>query len=133
MTLTASCHCGAIRIALPEHPTHGAECNCTYCARTGAVWSYYVPGELKFLSREGERMYSTSPQMHQHYFCGTCGMQTWGESPDWSSLYNDDGTPKGDDPNAIPTARKQAVNLKLVDDLDWSRIEVAKMDGRSGW
>jgi hypothetical protein len=78
-------------------------------------------------------MYSTSPDLHQHYFCGTCGMQTWGESPDWSSLYNDDGTPKGDDPNAIPTTRKQAVNLRLVNELDWSKIEVAQLDGRSGW
>ena len=133
MTLTASCHCGAVRIALPGHPTHGSECNCSYCARTGAVWAYYAPGEMTFLSRQGERMYSTNPDMHQHYFCGNCGMQTWGESPDWSSLYNDDGTPKGDDPNAIPTLRKQAVNLKLVDDLDWSRIEVARLDGRNIW
>ncbi len=43
MTLTLSCHCGATRIALPGHPAHGSQCNCTYCARTGAVWSYYAP------------------------------------------------------------------------------------------
>ena len=132
MTLTATCHCGATRIALPTHPEHGTRCNCTYCARTGAVWAYYNPGELTFLSRAGERMYSTSPDMHQHYFCGTCGMQTWGESPDWASAFNDDGTPKGE-ANAIPTARKQSINLRLVDDLDWSRVEIADLDGRNSW
>lgn len=133
MTLHATCHCGAVRIELPSHPTEAAECNCSYCARTGAVWAYYAPGELKFTARDGERMYSTNPGIHQHYFCGTCGMQTWGESPDWSSMYNDDGTPKEGDGTAIPTARKLGLNLRLVDDLDWSRISVAKLDGRNSW
>lgn len=133
MTLIASCHCGGTQIALPTHPTHGTQCNCSYCARTGAVWSYYAPGELTFISRKGESMYSTSPEMHQHYFCGTCGMQTWGESPDWSSLFNDDGTPKGDDPSAIPSARKLAINLRLVDDLNWAGVDIARVDGRNGW
>lgn len=133
MSLIARCHCGATRIELPAHPIEAGSCNCTYCSRTGAVWAYYRPGELRFLSREGERMYSTSPEMHQHYFCGTCGMQSWGESPDWGSMYNDDGTPKNGDATGIPTERKQAVNLKLVDDLDWSRVAVTEMDGRNGW
>jgi hypothetical protein len=134
MSLVASCHCGATQIELPRHPTEGTECNCTYCSRTGAVWSYYSPGELKFVAHDSERMYSTSPQVHQHYFCGTCGMQTWGSSPDWSTLYNDDGTPKdGGDGTAVPTVHKQAVNLRLVDGLDWSRIEIAKLDGRNSW
>jgi hypothetical protein len=133
MSLIASCHCGATRIELPDHPSEAGSCNCSYCSRAGAVWAYYRPGELRFLSREGERMYSTSPEMHQHYFCGTCGMQSWGESPDWGSMYNDDGTPKNGDASAIPTDRKQAVNLKLVDGLDWSRIAVAELDGRNNW
>ena len=133
MSLIASCHCGAVRIALPEHPSAGTECNCSYCSRTGAVWAYYEPGKLQFLSRDGERMYSTNPDIHQHHFCGTCGMQTWGESPDWGSMYNDDGTPKNGDPNSFPTARKLGLNLKLVDDLDWSRIKVSKVDGRNSW
>ena len=133
MSFIASCHCGATRIELPSLPAHAKECNCSYCARTGAVWSYYEAGELNFVSQQGEKTYSASDGMNQHHFCGNCGMQTWGESPDWSSLYNDDGTPKGDDPTAIPTARKQAVNLRLVDDLDWARIEVARLDGRNSW
>ena len=50
MSLLATCHCGATRIALPEHPVAAKSCNCTYCARTGAVWAYYRPGELEFES-----------------------------------------------------------------------------------
>lgn len=133
MTLVASCHCGATRIALPAHPTEAGKCNCTYCARTGAVWAYYAPGELTFLSREGERTYSSNPEMHQHYFCGNCGMQTWGDSPDWSSLYNDDGTPKNGDQAGIPTTRKHGLNLNLIDDLDWDKIAITHLDGRNSW
>ena len=133
MTLVATCHCGATRIELPGPPAEGTQCNCTYCARTGAIWAYYSPGELRFTSREHERLYSTDPELYQHHFCGKCGMQTWGESPDWSALYNDDGTPKFGDATAIPTTRKLGLNLKLVDDLDWSAITVRQVDGRNSW
>ncbi|ODT78310.1 MAG: aldehyde-activating protein [Pelagibacterium sp. SCN 64-44] len=132
MPLHATCHCGATRIALPAHPTAAKSCNCTYCARTGAIWAYYKPGELQFLSGDGDRIYAPGG-MNQHHFCGTCGMQTWGDSPDWASLYNADGSPKNGDPNAMPTERVYAVNLNLVDDLDWSQVVVEQMDGRNNW
>lgn len=132
MTLIAHCHCGATRIALPDAPTEAKSCNCTYCARAGAVWAYYKPGELNFLAQDGDAVYSASG-LNQHHFCGKCGMQTWGDSPDWASLYNLDGTPKGGDANAMPTERIYAVNLNLVDDLDWSKVTVTAVDGRHSW
>ncbi|MBN9346005.1 MAG: GFA family protein [Devosia sp.] len=132
MTLIAACHCGHTRIELPAQPTHAKSCNCTYCARTGAVWAYYKPGELTFLSREGEATYSPSGMNH-HHFCANCGMQTWGDSPDWASLYNNDGTPKNGEANAMPTERIHAVNLRLIDDLDWDAVTVEAVDGRASW
>ena len=134
MSLIASCHCGATRIELPGLPSHAKECNCSYCARTGAVWGYYGAGDLRFVSQAGEKTYSASDGMNQHHFCGNCGMQTWGDSPDWASVYNNDGTPKeGFTPGSMPTERTYAVNLRLVDDLDWSAIAVEKVDGRNSW
>ena len=134
MPLIASCHCGATRIELPHPPAHAKECNCSYCSRTGAVWGYYGPGELRFLSHQDEKTYSASDGMNQHHFCGQCGMQTWGDSPDWASVYNNDGTPKpGYTPGSMPTERTYAVNLRLIDELDWSAIAVEKVDGRASW
>lgn len=134
MSLTASCHCGATRIELPRLPDHAKECNCSYCARAGAVWGYYDEGEMRFVSQENEKTYSASDGMNQHHFCGTCGMQTWGDSPDWASVYNNDGTPKaGFTPGSMPTRRSYAVNLRLVDDIDWSALAVEKVDGRNSW
>jgi hypothetical protein len=134
MTIIASCHCGATQIELPATPTEGKACNCSFCSRTGAVWAYYAPDELRFLKRGGDRSYSASGGMNQHHFCGECGMQTWGDSPNWASAYNADGTPKaGFSPDTMPSERIYAVNLRLVDDLDWSGVTVEQMDGRSSW
>ncbi|MBE0578940.1 GFA family protein [Devosia sp.] len=134
MPLIASCHCGATRIELPQPPAHAKECNCSYCSRTGAVWGYYGPGEMHFLSQQDEKTYSASDGMNQHHFCGQCGMQTWGDSPDWASVYNNDGTPKpGYTQGSMPTERTYAVNLRLIDELDWSAIAVEKVDGRASW
>ena len=133
MTLIATCHCGATRIQLPSQPTEATSCNCSYCSRTGAVWAYYKQGELTFLSRDGEATYSASGGMNLHHFCSTCGIQTWGDSPDWASMYNLDGTPKNSDANAMPTERTYGINLKLIDDLDWSAVTITNVDGRNSW
>lgn len=133
MPLTASCHCGATKIQAPV-PTSATECNCSYCARTGAIWAYFTPGDLVLLSQDDERTYAASQADNRHHFCGRCGMQTWGDSPDWGSIYNMDGSLKpGVAAGAVPSARIHALNLRLVDDLDWSAITVEKVDGRNNW
>jgi hypothetical protein len=133
MSVTATCHCGQTRIELPHLPTWAKECNCSFCHRTGAVWGYFGEGELKMLSATAEKTYSASGGMNLHHFCANCGIQTWGDSPDWASMYNSDGTPKNGDPNSFPTARTYAVNLRLVDELDLSSLVIEKMDGRKSW
>ena len=132
MTLSVTCHCGATRITLPRQPAEAKACNCSFCQRAGAVWAYFEEGELEFASLENDRTYSASGGLNQHHFCGQCGMQTWGSSPDWSSAYNADGTPKGE-PGVVPSRRTYAVNLNMIDGLDWSKIEVEQMDGRNNW
>lgn len=133
MTFLVSCHCGATKIQAADIPRSAKECNCSFCARTGAVWAYFAPGELTFLSQEDDRTYSASG-MNRHHFCGRCGMHTWGDSPDWASAYDPDGSAKeGFTAGTVPEARIYAVNLRLVDDLDWSQITVEKMDGRNNW
>ena len=132
MSLTATCHCGATRIGLPRAPTEAKTCNCSFCQRTGAVWAYFEKGDLDFARLDGDKTYSASGGMNQHHFCSHCGIQTWGSSPDWASAYNADGTPKGE-PGVVPERRSYAVNLNTIDDLDWSKVTVQKMDGRSNW
>jgi hypothetical protein len=133
MTLKATCHCGDTRITLSRAPTGAKSCNCSFCERTGAVWAYFEPGEITVEATD-EKTYSASGGMNRHHFCGRCGMQTWGDSPDWASAYNTDGTPKpGFDAGTVPEARIAGVNLRLIDGLDWSGIAVEKLDGRANW
>jgi hypothetical protein len=133
MTPVATCHCGDARIQLPRTPASAKSCNCSFCDRTGAVWAYFSPEEVQ-IQAEGARTYSGSDGMNQHHFCGRCGMHVWGDSPDWASVYNADGKPKaGFEPGAMPATRIVGVNLRLVDGLDWSAIEVEAVDGRNNW
>jgi hypothetical protein len=132
LSLIATCHCGATKIELPHPPAVAKECNCTFCARSGAIWGYYPPSQFKLLSQDGDKVYAPGA-FNRHHFCGNCGMQTWGDSPDWAAMYNPDGTPKNGDANALPTERVYAVNLRLIDDFDWSSVTVEKSDGRNSW
>ena len=97
------------------------------------VWAYYDPSELTFLSTDLDAIYSASDNLNRHHFCSRCGMHTWGDSPDWAQMYNADGTPKNGDPSSMPDKRIYQVNLNLVDDLDWSVIEIEKLDGKNSW
>lgn len=132
MTVTASCHCGAIKIEAPT-PTEASTCNCTWCHRTGAVWAYYAPEDLKITRAEGaERDYAPNGMNH-HHFCGVCGGNTHGFSPDWSSMYNNDGTLKPGMTEGIPEGQKAAINLRMVVDLDLDSLPTTKLDGRNSW
>jgi hypothetical protein len=42
----ASCHCGAVTIALANRPAEITECNCSLCRKTGVLWAYCSAGEM---------------------------------------------------------------------------------------
>jgi len=133
MTLTATCHCGATRIELPALPEDIKECNCTYCHRTGAVWGYYKSEDVKIISAEHDAVYSASGALNQHHFCARCGGNTYGSSPDWALLFNNDGTRKSGMTDQIPQTRIVSINLRMVEDLDLSTLNIVKVDGRHAW
>lgn len=39
--LTATCHCGAVRVEVPERPDTVTDCRCSLCRRYGVLWAYY--------------------------------------------------------------------------------------------
>lgn len=131
MTLTAACHCGSTKITLPGPPAEAKTCNCSYCQRTGAVWGYYAPEDLAVTAAD-DRVYSATG-LNQHHFCGACGGNTHGFSPDWASKYNSDGTLKPGEAEGVPERKIAAVNLNMIDDLDMSGLTIQAMDGRNSW
>ncbi|HTM79285.1 MAG TPA: hypothetical protein VL133_16850 [Devosia sp.] len=133
MPLIATCHCGSTKIELPGLPSSAKECNCSYCHRTGAIWGYYSPDEVKIVAADHDAIYSASRQLNQHHFCAKCGGNTHGSSPDWASMYNNDGTLKPGMAEGVPSQRVFGVNLRMIDDIDLGSIEITEVDGRNSW
>lgn len=133
MTLTASCHCGAVRIDLPALPAEAKTCNCTFCHRTGAVWGYYAPEDLT-VTAEPDALRDYAPSgMNHHHFCARCGGNTHGFAPDWASIYNNDGTLKPGMAQGVPEKQIAGVNLRMIAELDLSTLTVIEVDGRNSW
>jgi GNAT superfamily N-acetyltransferase len=75
--LTASCHCGAVKLGLPHGPDWVIDCNCSLCRRISGRWAYY---------REGTVTVDAAPGSQQEYIwgdksirtmrCGHCGCVT---------------------------------------------------------
>ncbi len=47
--LTATCHCGALGIQIPEAPAEVTNCNCSICRRLGTLWGYYKADTVQVL------------------------------------------------------------------------------------
>lgn len=122
MTRIATCHYGGTRIELPEAPTHATACTCTFCTKSGGLWSYYPPEAPRILSDTYGAMYSASDGINRHHFCANCGCATYGVSPDWSL---------GD--TEIPEKQKFALNARLLDDFDLKSLVVEEIDERNLW
>ncbi|NGP18255.1 GFA family protein [Devosia aurantiaca] len=134
MSLTASCHCGAVKVELSAEPNNAHECNCSFCRRSGAIWSNYPREQITDGPTDQQAIYSANDGPNRHYFCAHCGMHVWGDSPDWSSAFNNDGTPKdGVDPNVVPDKRSYQVNLRMIDGLALDKIDIEQMDGLNNW
>ena len=79
MSLTGSCHCGRVTIAVPGAPEWLGRCNCSFCKKIGNLMAYYPDdGSVKVIGKTvpyiwGDRMIS------QHH-CPVFGCHT-----DWRS------------------------------------------------
>ena len=51
--LTATCHCGNVRITVPRKPRRLTSCNCSICHRLGSLWAYYPAGNVKIEAKRG--------------------------------------------------------------------------------
>ena len=116
MTLTGSCHCAAVRIAVPRAPEWVASCNCSICRRTGALVAYYRPGEVRV---EGDTAtYLTGDRFIRFHHCPACACHThWSANP--QALAGE----LPDDVRAALTTR-MGVNARLLDGFEVRAGEV---------
>lgn len=78
-THTATCHCGAVELAVnfPNGLGDLKRCNCSICRRKGAAMAYTAKENLAVVKGEDKlSTYSFHTHAAQHYFCSVCGIYT---------------------------------------------------------
>ena len=123
----ATCHCGAARVEVDRLPDTVTRCNCTWCERTGGLWGYYDPAEVRVLAAPTA---TYAPNVvNQHHFCATCGGLMFNLTPKWGEANAEGGAEEGQ----VPTARQYGLNMRMIDEDAVRALPVVDLDGRSGW
>jgi hypothetical protein len=74
---TASCHCGNIRILIPELPHSLSSCNCSVCRRYGALWAYFTRRQVTLDADEKAlAAYRWGDRTIDFWHCANCGCLT---------------------------------------------------------
>lgn len=113
-TYTGSCHCGAVRFSFEsEEITKGLRCNCSMCARKGAMMlADPVPeAQLTIEAEDGALgLYQFGVRTARHYFCRHCGIYPFHETARKAGYYR--------------------VNLGCVDGVDTFLLPADVFDGK---
>ncbi len=113
--IEASCHCGAIRIAISERPKRLTSCNCSLCHRLGTLWAYYRPDQVTITHGAGIAVpYIQGDRTLKMFHCPTCGCTTHWEAMDQE-------------------ADRMAVNARLMDPIEIATIPIRRFDGALTW
>ena len=108
------CHCGAVKFSYSgEKISKGLRCNCSLCARKGALMSTEViPIEkLSIEAKEGSLgLYQFGSKTAKHFFCKTCGIYPFHETARFAGHYR--------------------VNLGCIDGIDTSSLPSDLFDGK---
>jgi len=109
----ASCHCGAVRLEVETAPEVVKSCNCSICRRTGALWAYYAPRQVRIAPAEGATdFYMWGDRMLELHRCKICGCITH-----WAPVDK--------------TYQRMGVNARLMDPAILAAAQVEQFDGAS--
>lgn len=109
--LSATCHCGAVRIEIPRRPRTLTNCNCSICRRYGTLWAYYRAPEVRVTSAPGATdEYSWGARNLKFVRCGSCGCVTH-----WERLRSRKGNRIGVNARNFEPSAIGAVPIRLLD------------------
>jgi len=111
----ASCHCGAISFSFDTEQAvdKGLRCNCSICARKGALMSQQVfaPEQLNIRVRDDALgLYQFGDGRAKHFFCKHCGIYPFHET--------------------VRSPGQYRVNLGCCDQIDVVNLPFDVFDGR---
>jgi hypothetical protein len=114
--LSATCHCGAVRVEIPSRPLEVTNCNCSICRRLGSLWAYYDVGTVKVEGHpERTDEYIQGDKTLRVVRCKTCGCTTH-----WEPL----------DPQRH---KRLGVNIRNFDPEAIGDVRIRLLDGASTW
>lgn len=114
--LTATCHCGAVRIEIPRRPRSLTNCNCSICRRYGTLWAYYKAAEVRVDGAPSSTSaYAWGDKRLRFVRCSTCGCITH-----WERIH--------------PTADSRVgVNARNFEPNALGPVRIRLLDGASTW
>jgi hypothetical protein len=114
-SIESSCHCGAVRLEIASPPETVTSCNCSICRRTGALWAYYSPKQVRITPAAGATdIYMSGDRMLELHRCKVCGIVTHWAPVDKS--YD-----------------RMGVNARLMDPAVLAAARVRRLDGADTW
>jgi hypothetical protein len=114
--LTATCHCGAVRVTVPRKPRRLTSCNCSICHRLGTLWAYYPAANVKVEAGRGAtESYVWGDKLLAFVRCKTCGCVTH-----WRPL-------------KISASSRMGVNARGFEREVIEGVRVRRLDGASTW
>lgn len=114
MKYTGGCHCKKVRYEAEIDIDNAMECNCSICSKKGWLLVFIPADKFKLISgKENLTDYQFNKKVVHHYFCKTCGIQSFGAGvgPDGKEM--------------------RAINIRCLDNIDLEKIKIVKYDGKN--
>lgn len=109
--IRTTCHCGAVRIAIPRQPEALTTCDCSICRRYGTLWAYFESPEVEIGAEPGAtREYSWGRKSIAFARCIRCGCITH-----WRPLAGRRGQRMGVNVRNFAPEQIGAVRIRLLD------------------
>jgi hypothetical protein len=114
--LTATCHCGAVRVDVPRKPRRLTSCNCSICRRYGTLWAYYSVRDVKVRAKRADLAgYAWGDKSLRFIRCAHCGcVMCW-------------------EPLPVADGGRMGVNARNLDPADIEGVRVRRLDGAATW
>lgn len=110
-TRRLTCHCGAVelRVRLSDGLNTARRCDCSYCARRGAIAASALLADVKIVKGAANlSLYQWGTKTAKHYFCKTCGIYTHHQRRSNPQEYG------------VNVAAFEGVNPAMLGDVPWS-------------
>ena len=120
-TYVGSCHCGNVRFEVEAEIDHVRICDCSICARRGAL-NFRVPAEnLRLLTAWDELvLYQWGSRTAKDFFCRTCGILPFRRPSDPTPQELREGVAPFDG---------WAVNVRCLEGVDVTSLPVKRIHG----